>query len=243
MIQEEHNNLMHQIKSGEVKMRSKSYFMVKTALQLLGLILAVLLAVFLASYAFFQFKMSGAAGLANFGLFGVKDLLLSLPWLILFFTLIFVGLLLWFAESYSITYRNPLLYSALGILLIVFVGGFLVAKTPLHPYFFNINAGPRPPGLFMKFYPPPPRRGMFYNGLIGKIENWEADSRLVRASDGKSYRVTVTEDTDISPDDAVLGIGDMILIHGRIFPDRAEAWEIRKIMLDEFDPGFPRFSP
>src|SRR3989344_991608 len=237
MTEKEHKNLMEQIQSGQVKMRPRAYFIVKSSLQVLGLLLFLLLAIFLVSYIFFQLKASGVFGLTDFGLLGVRDLLLSLPWLMLFLVLVFIALLLWFAEHYSIAYKNPLLYSAVGILLIVFVGGYAVAKTPLHPYFFRAFGPPERPAGFMHTFYSRPGLMMMHNGIIGKIEALEDPDFLIRAPDGRPYQIIVSDDTDFVPDDETFDIGDVILVRGKLDDGRAEAWGIRKIMLNEINCG------
>ena len=239
------NSLLEKIKSGEVKMHSKGYFFAKSALQILGLILAVLLALFLVSYVFFHLKVSGAFGFTNFGILGIRDLLLSLPWLMLFLVLIFIALLLWFAEHYPLTYRNPLLYSVAGILLVVFLGGYLVAKTPLHPYFFRLNAGGpgAPRGSMMFGLYSERRRPALHNGLVGKIEAWMEDNRVVRDFSGQAYQVKLSDDVDWPPEGDVFQPGDVVIIHGQVDDGRVTAWGIRKIQLDSPRMNFPMMYP
>ena len=238
MTQEEHKNLIEKIKSGEVKMHSRAYFGVKSTLQFLGLVLAVLLAIFMTSYAFFHLKISGAFGFTYFGIYGIRDLLLSLPWLILLLALLFTALLLWFAERYPFAYRNPVLYSVGGILLVVFFGGYIVAKTSLHPYFFRMNAlRPVGRGIMMFGLYPQQLHPDLHNGLVGKIETWEQENRLVRAFNDKVYRVFLIDNTSFPPGGDIFQIGDIVLIHGKIDDNRVQAWGIRKVVPNEINCG------
>ncbi|PIR96006.1 MAG: hypothetical protein COT92_03350 [Candidatus Doudnabacteria bacterium CG10_big_fil_rev_8_21_14_0_10_42_18] len=233
MSSDDLKNIIDKIKEGEVKMRPKSYFAAKTILMVVGLVLAILVALFLSSYVFFHLKASGAFGLAGFGLDGTKDLLLSLPWLILFVVLVFVALLLWFAEHYPIAYRNPLLYSVLGILLIVLVGGYAVANTPLHPYFFKVFAPPQKAGLMHMFYARP-KRVPPRNGLVGHLKEIGQGYYLIINPNGAQFKIVINNDTNFVPEEVDFEIGDVVLIHGKISGREVEAWGISKI-----NPGGP----
>ena len=223
------NRIMEEIQHGEVKMLPKSYFMAKAVLQILGLLIALFLAVFLTSYLLFHLKSSGALWLPSFGLAGAKDLLLSLPWIIVALIVLFGGVLIWFTERFAFAYRRPTMLALLGVALVVLAGGYAVAKTPLHPYFLRRLA---PGGALMSgLYAPPMHHAVL--GTVVKIENnlWTIETR-----EGEALEVEISEKTHF-PNGASCEVGQKVVVNGVAKNGRIPAFGILKINeaeLEEF---------
>ena len=80
--------VLEKIKSGQVKMRPKAHFVLKTALVALGFILIILFVLYLISFIVFTLRMSGIWFAPGFGLYGIKIFLFSLPWLLILIAII-----------------------------------------------------------------------------------------------------------------------------------------------------------
>ncbi len=233
MNQNKPHSLLEQIKSGEIKMRPRSYFIAKSTLQLIALLLAALLAVFFLSFLVFRLKLSGALLMPGFGVGGIKDLLLSLPLFIVVLVLIFLAVFIWFAERYPIAYQRPLLYSLMAIVVIVCGGAVLVYSTPLHPYFFRAFSPPGAPSVMRILYFHP-RGPEIHNGLVGEIKTLDESKVELLGPEGKVYKVLVDSQTFLPGGRDDWEVGDWLIIRGEIMGNEIRAWAAREINKPEF---------
>jgi len=97
-----------------------------------GIILAGIAGLYLASLLIFIAHETGIATVPVFGWLGIMLFLKSLPWLLILLILAFVIILELLARHYSFAYRVPLIYSTVVILILVVAGGLVVAITPFH---------------------------------------------------------------------------------------------------------------
>src|SRR5207248_2093605 len=108
-------------------------------------------------------------------------------------------------KKYSFGYGRPLLYSAVGIIVLVVAGGFLVSKTSFHH------------GLFMQAeHRNLPIAGGFYrqfgenrpgNVTVGTITQVTANGYLISGHDNETLTITVTPQTQL-PAEGSLAVGD-----------------------------------
>jgi hypothetical protein len=125
-------NILDTIKKDAVHMRPKWHFILNVSLLVTGTILACLSLLYLVSFIVFTLRQNGTWFMTSFGSQGWGALIISLPWVLISFALLFVVIVGFLVKKYSFAYGRPLLYSALGIILFASVGGFLIALTPLH---------------------------------------------------------------------------------------------------------------
>jgi len=135
--QSQEKQLLEKIKTGEAKMLPKSYFVGRTALLVVTVFLAGLLAIFLFSFAVFYFSSSGYSQLAHFGTKGLPGMFLLFPWLIAAILLIFLLSLAYLIYNTTNIGHRASLYSILLIVAVVALFGLAVAKTSFHARFFN----------------------------------------------------------------------------------------------------------
>jgi hypothetical protein len=233
MSEHKPDNLLEQIKSGEIKMRPRSYFIAKATLQLIALLLAALLAVFFLSFLVFRLKLSGALLMPGFGVGGIKDLLLSLPLFIVVLVLLFLAVFIWFAERYPIAYQRPLLYSLMAIVIMVCGGAVLVYNTPLHPYFFRAFSPPGAPPVMRMLYLHP-RGAEIHNGLVGEIRTVDENMVELLGPEDKVYIVLIDPQTFLPAGRDDWEVGDWLIIRGEITGNRIRAWAAREIEKPEF---------
>lgn len=226
-------DILEQIKSGEIKMLPRSYFIAKGALQLIALLLAALLAVFFLSFLVFRLKLSGALLMQGFGPGGIKDLLLSLPLFIVVLVLLFLAIFIWFAERYPIAYQRPLLYSLLAIVVIVSAGAVVVYRTPLHPYFFRAFSPPGAPRVMRMLYMHP--QGLeIHNGFVGEITKADDDIVELLGPEGMAYKVIIDSQTLLPFGREGWETGDWLIIRGEINGNEIRAWAAKEIDKPEF---------
>ncbi len=128
--------VLEAVKKGQVTMRPKWHFVLKTILAIVGVTLLLLVLWYLISFIMFILWQTGVWDVRVFGIKGWYAFLLSLPWLLIVLVTVFVCILEVLVRHYSFAYRRPLLYSALGIVLLSILGGYTVAKTSLHDKLF-----------------------------------------------------------------------------------------------------------
>lgn len=120
------------VECGKVHMKPKWHFVLKTVAVLSAGLLAGLSLLYLVSFVFFVVAQNGAGDAPKFGLSGVLILLLSLPWVLVVASLLFILATLILAYKYSFAYGYPLVYSGLAILLLSVLGGAILYRTPIH---------------------------------------------------------------------------------------------------------------
>jgi hypothetical protein len=127
--------VLEAIASGRAKMRPRWQFVLRAVLLATGAVLLLLLLVYLVSFTVFTLRVTGVWFAPLFGSRGWLTFVRSLPWLLVILSAVFVVVLEVLVRRYSFAYRKPLLYSVLGIVLIVTVGGFAIV--PWHRDFFR----------------------------------------------------------------------------------------------------------
>lgn len=228
MSEELKNSVMEAIDKGQVKMRDKSYFIRASILKAIGITIAFVFTLFLISFVIFYLQYTGAWYLSRFGAGGLRDLLLSLPWIVIFLSMILVGGLIWYSERYPISYKQPLIYSLLTIVCIVVVGSIAVAATPLHKYFFQTFGGPMNHGAMHGMYGM--RQGMsLHNGVAGRvIIVYPPNSFDIDAPGHERFKVEYDNHTVFNPDNEI-EVGDFVLVRGRVDDEIIHADGIRDI--------------
>lgn len=121
------------IRSGRATMRPRWHFLLHVALIILGLFLALLLAIYLLLLAVLLLHDSGLLFVPFFGVMGILEFLTSAPWLIFFGALVFLVVLEVLVRNFAFAYRRPLLYSLGGLTIVVILGtATLYIVVPVH---------------------------------------------------------------------------------------------------------------
>jgi len=220
-------NILEQIQRGEISMKPKIFFVLKSFAVAFGLIIGTLIALFLFSFIIFTLKGSGALYLPDFGGRGLFLLLLAIPWLLIVATLALVALLETLARKFAFVYRKPVVYSVLGILLIVVFAGSAIASTPIHKKVYDRaheKSLPLGGGEFYKHY----GKMEFRGGFAGSIEAIDSDGLGVLTAEGKSVIVSTSTKTKY-PRDKKLSVGDNIIVVGEVVNGKFEAFGIKQL--------------
>ena len=218
--------ILSAIKSGQVKMRPKWHFVFRAALATIGAMLLLLTLLYLASFILFILRQTGVLFVSTFGLRGAFAFLIHLPWLLIFFVLVFVVVLEILVRRYSFAYRRPLLYSAFVILLLVLVGGYIVEASHVHrriSMYARDRSVPFARGLYRGY-----GEQRFRNIHPGDITEFLGNGFRLRTRRAEDLNVIITPRTRI-PFDAKFIVGDRVVVFGERKDDTIAAMGVRKV--------------
>ncbi len=125
-------SVLKKIEIGEVKMKSRRYFLFKVGLLLALIFLTFLTSVTLVSYLLFSLKTGGYLFLLGFGTKGIYKFLLVLPWFLLCFNALLLFFLDYLLKRFRFGYNSPLIYLFLGTLFLVTIFSYLINFTSIH---------------------------------------------------------------------------------------------------------------
>ncbi|HVY35902.1 MAG TPA: hypothetical protein VG982_01325 [Candidatus Paceibacterota bacterium] len=169
------NIVLKKILSGEVSMRPKLYFTLKTIALAATVILTTIVSSLLVSFIIFAVKVSGHIFLFGFGGRGFFMFLSLFPWTLLVIEVLLLLILDALLKHFKFGYRYPLLYilSAIGVVSICC--GVGINQTNLHPTLLeHANEGRLPVfgGLYEHAFHPPQDHGRgIYRGTITVIND------------------------------------------------------------------------
>lgn len=205
------NEIFEAIRSGEVKMHSRLYFILRDVLGIVAIVIVLLMAVYLASFIIFVLQGSGAWFVPVFGLAGWFALFMALPWMLILLSAIFVIILAVLVKRYQFAYRWPLLYSFLGIIFLIAATCFLFVQSSFSGEFFSSPIAQEVPFL-----------GLYYPGF-GKIESGDihrgtivltgANGFVLRDNIGNLLNVHIVSSTNMMPGLA-FRTGDQVVVFG-----------------------------
>ncbi len=223
------DEVMKKIEEGEVQMQSRGRYRVLRLALWAAFALAVGLVVYAASVLLFDLDDTGAWALVGAGPEGWQAFVLSLPWMFLGLVIGGIFLVQRAGRNEFSLYRRPLVITLAVITLFVVGGGWLAARTSLHPYMRHrarVGMMPLVGGMYA-------HRGMaLRNAAVGTIVeslpsgfglapwgNEEEDARIV---------VTVTSDTRVAPG-LSLSVGENVVVLGQRQENTVTARMIRTI--------------
>jgi hypothetical protein len=226
MEQDIKNKILDKIKSGQVSMKPKAYFVV-TMIAFVALSLLVLVTtIFLISYTLFSVIVSGHLLLLGFGLRGMEAFIILFPWFALLLDIVLLVLLDWLVRRFRFGYNRPIVFFFLGMTVLLVFLGYVVSVTSLHSTLLQEAEHNQLPS------PLSPMVGPFYQSMrISHRANGVVQG-TVTSIDGNMFTIRHDDyDTDI--DDATttimapagvdvsnfLQLGDHVLVGGDIMSD------------------------
>lgn len=232
------DRVLEKIKTGQVKMQPRFYFILKTILIMGGVFLAAALIIFLISFISFHLRTSGVWYLPGFGFRGLGIYLRLLPWFLIFVSVVLIFVLEILAKRFSFVYHRPILYSLLAIISIAVIGGFVIEKTPLHPkLLLRAREGKLPlaGSMYRNFGMP-----KFKDVHRGVVEEVVENGFKIRTFDGRLLTVILIRDTRF-PFGKEVKKGDSVVVMGEREDDAVRAFGVRKI--DDQFKAFERPLP
>ena len=221
-----HDKVVKAIENGQVKMRPKWRFVARAVLLAAAAVLTALALIYLVSFAVFTLRQTGTWLAPGFGPRGFLVLLRSTPWLIVTLALFFIFLLETLMKQYAFTYRKPLLYSVIAVIVFAILGSAIVDRTPLHHGLrerARMHQLPVAGGLYRGY-------GMMRPGGFeaGRIMEKITTGLRVQSPRGELVNVIVTPETKL-PTGSEIAVGDDIVIIGEREYGSIRAAAIRKV--------------
>ena len=158
--------VMRAIRSGDVKMKPRWHFVLSGTLAALGCIILFLTLLYVASFAIFGMRQSGALFVPVFGMRGIFVFFHALPGILITLLVAFVVVLEILVRRYRFGYRAPLLVSVVVILMVVLAGGAALERTRFHAALARQARLHQLPSPFGDMYAPPPHPPEVYRGSI-----------------------------------------------------------------------------
>lgn len=229
-------DIMKRIKAGELAMRPRWHFLLKTSLLITGTILAALLSIYLMSFVMFILRQSGIWVTPGLGLRGVGFFILASPWLLITLTLLFLGTLFLLVKHYALCYTRPLLYSLMGVVGLALLGSFVIINTAAHERIGAFSERHALPGLAPLYrHAEQPPEGLY----LGTVLQVSDTGFILQEPSGAELTIIVIGATRMPPS-TTLETGAHVAILGDKTEDAVTALRIKNIRPDQPLPGFRR---
>lgn len=180
-------DILQKIKEGQIKMRPKIFFVIKTGFLILLFLALLFFTTYLISFIVFLMRASGLWFLPRFGFEGFRILFGALPYLLIILALTLIVFSEFFAKHFAFVYKRPVVYSLLGIIFIVLILGIGTAFTPMHAGILQkVNENNIP---FIKpFYNQVPnmRPENMHAGIVSEINNTDFN---IQTLNGQNFKV------------------------------------------------------
>ncbi|MEZ4180256.1 MAG: hypothetical protein R3B41_01905 [Candidatus Doudnabacteria bacterium] len=210
-LQDPQSDFVTKLQAKHLAMKPKWYFFVRQVIKagLVGVFATS--AMYFVSLIIFTLYSSGAIHLSRFGLMGLSDLLLSLPWLIIALALVSVFGLVWISDKYPITYRHPLVFTFIFVVGVVTLGSYAIGQTRLHDTLavlssksFGFSFSPYPQAEMIKLH----------NAEVGEVVEVDDDGFWMANRAHDEVYVEISEQTQFAPKDAEIENDDIVIVSG-----------------------------
>ncbi len=199
------------IKNGKVTMRPKRYYSLLALLYGLGLLLALLSAIYFASFILYALSSGGFFKTPGYGWQGVYLFVLASPWFAIMLLMAFLGVLALLVSYPAYSYRRPLVYSLVGIVLVVVALGSFLHQTSFHNRMERFAQERGVPGM-MALYER--HRGALPPGVVpGIIVEVSSSTLTLTTPQREVVAIVLTEDTRI---DVALESGTPVVVFGTV---------------------------
>ncbi len=206
--------VVSKIERGELKMKSRAYFVAKSFLVIGLLVLFSLLLLYLGSLIVFVLRVNDILLFHGIGFYAIRSILLSFPWYLVFLIFVLILLIGVIGRKFQFVYRRPLIVSLIAILVMVIVSSVLIERSSLHYSFFRLAEQQRLPvagGMYRNL-----GNIDIDNAHFGVILEKQNDLWVMELDSGERAKLKVTEKTkgkrlysQIEEGEKVLVIGEM----------------------------------
>lgn len=221
-------NVMEKIRSGRVHMRPRWKFVLSGALAALGGIILLLTLLYIASFAFFELRQSGALFVPVFGMRGVFAFFAALPVVLIVLLLLFLVILEVLVRRYRVGYRTPLLVSVLAVLAIVLAGGWALDQTRIHDDLMRQASlpGGLPAPLSMLYRPDSDHvQGIYHGTIVSMIPG----GFLLSDDNGAGTTTILIDPSTRLPLGDQFTVGDQVVVFGDAASGTVHAFGIREV--------------
>jgi len=226
-------DVLEKIRTGEVEMRPKIYFLLKIIMLQLIVILTLTLSSLLLSLIIFHIYVSGKLFLLGFGLQGLFIFFMTFPWALLLADALLLLLLERLLKRFRFGYRSPLVYIVCGTLIINVGIGIAIYISPLHTNLLHRAQQKNLPIIgdyYRDMHRSPHEQGLYRGTIITLNQNdFVMRGDVESGNEEGLVRVTVTTQMNIT---SFLEVGDSIFVAGVIDGSEIRAYGIKKIEIN-----------
>ena len=229
--------VLGKIENDQIKMRPKTYFILKGALIIFSVFLVAFFTLYLTSFILFALRASGVWYLHGFGFYGLRTSFVLLPWLLVVIAIVLFIVLETLVRHFSFAYHRPILYSILGIIVFTLLGSFMIDKAQFHPCLFQKAQERRLPvmGKFYRDLGIEKDRDVCRGIVLEAVNN----NFQIKTPRGKILNINIDSETQF-PDGTDIRKNDVIIVLGERNDSEIQAVGIRKI--DDDLNFFPRMK-
>ncbi len=184
--------IISKIKKGEIEMKPKFYFLLKSLLVIGILFLIFFSIVFFGSLIIFISQKNNFFILSRMGFLGLQAIIFYFPWYLFLITLFLIVIIEVIAKNFKFIYRKPLIYSFLFIVIIAFVGSIMVNNI-LHEPLFKMAKEERLPigGRMYRDIGKIEIENIYFGKLLEKKEEYW----LMKINDNEIVQLKITDKT------------------------------------------------
>ena len=219
------DSILQKIKTGQVSMRPKAYFVFGMIALVVLTFLIVVTTIFLISYTVFTIVVSGHLLLLGFGWRGVGAFILLFPWVAFLIDILLLLALDWLVRRFRFGYNRPIVWFFFGMTVLLVFLGYIVSTASFHGELLHQAEHNELP-------PPLSPMGPLYGQIRVSHRANGVINGIVTSISGNTFTVTHNDyDTDL--DDATttiiapagtdvgtfLKVGDHVIVGGDIMPD------------------------
>jgi len=206
--------VISKIEKGDLKMRSRVYFIAKSFLIVALLVLFFLLVLYFGSLIIFVLRINDIFLFHGVGFYAIRNILLSFPWYLVFLIVVLILLIDVVGRNFRFVYRKPFIISLFLISAAVIFSSFLIEKSSLHYSFFNLAQEERLPV-----------GGRMYRNLgnlniedayFGVILERENNLWKMETDSGKEVDLKITEETRGRRLYSQIKVGEKVLVIGEM---------------------------
>ena len=217
-------DILQKIKTGEVDMRPRWHFMLRSSLWILGTVIVGLVALYFISFVLFALRASGVGFIPLYGLRGLLEFVTSSPWVLILASGTFLVLLEVLVSRYAFTYKRPLLYSMIGFVAVALIGSFFIDRFLLHERLSEYTQQRNVPVLTELYKKAGADRPDTV--LVGTVEMVTETGLVVVSDQGQRLEIIITEHTK-QRSDTEYGVGSEVLVFGENRDGKIEAVGVR----------------
>lgn len=211
-------NIMSQIRSGKIGLRSKYLFLAEKIGSISGFILSLLFSIFLINLVLYYVRSTGNLEYLSFGGSGISAFLESFPGVFLLGGIVFTFAAGYFMAKNDISYKHPFVYMIFGLIAVITLSSGVLAASGINDKFEELSKEDRRASFVLK---------PFFNreiknrtrGVVGKIMNISDDNIELKTVKGsvslvldkiKKNAIKNFSESGVQEGDFVVAIGKML---------------------------------
>lgn len=209
-MESQENAVINTIKSGEIRMHSRSYFIARTLLAVVSAVLVFFFILFISTFIIFALQENGGFFATGFGPVGWLIFLGSLPWSLLLLSIALILVLWLLLRRYAIVYHQPFLYILLILIVVISLACFFFSAGAIHGGIYRyVSRNPIPVVTGVYEFETAPMNGIYR----GEVVMLATSSFVLEDALGQTSTVFIIPAASSELEE--LGPGDYVIIYGR----------------------------